>query len=59
MTRLDAQRGNSLAGYEAMGEPRYPSQEQIKRRNLAAELPKSKAGILENGALRLSLPVMA
>jgi len=57
LTRLDAKHGNSLAAYDAMGKPRYPTQAQIKRLNQASELPPAENLSLKEGQLRLEVPV--
>jgi xylan 1,4-beta-xylosidase len=56
ISRLDAQHGNTLATYEAMGKPRYPTQAQIKQLNLAAELPPGQTVSLKDGRLDLDVP---
>lgn len=57
VSRLDAQHGNTLAAYEAMGKPRYPTQAQIRELNKAAELPPPERLPAKNGRLTLDLPV--
>ena len=52
---LDAEHGNTLAAYEAMGKPRYPTQAQIAQLNRAAELPAPRIAALSQGALDLTL----
>lgn len=57
MTRIDEQHGSSLAVYEAMGRPRYPSMAQVAELNRAAELPAARTVALPAGnTLRLDLP---
>ncbi len=59
VSRLDADHGNTLAAYEAMGKPRYPTQEQIRDLNRAAELPAPELADIKDGKLNLQLPVNA
>jgi len=39
LTRIDDQHGSSLAAYESMGRPRYPTAAQVALLNRAAQLP--------------------
>lgn len=55
--RLDAQHGNTLAAYEAMGRPRYPTRDQIARLNQAAQLPPPENRSLPPSGLDLEIPV--
>jgi xylan 1,4-beta-xylosidase len=58
ITQIDAQRGNSLAAYRAMGSPQYPSAAQVALLNAAAALPV--AGPLpfsKDGELRVAIAV--
>lgn len=57
ISRLDARHGDPLAAYQAMGNPRYPTQEQIRQLNLASELPTPEIKSLENQMLQIDLPV--
>lgn len=57
VSRLDAQHGNTLAAYAAMGRPRYPTQAQARQLNLAAELPPGQAIFLRSGVLELAVPI--
>jgi xylan 1,4-beta-xylosidase len=52
---LDEKQGNTLATYQAMGKPRYPTQAQIKQLNTAAELPPAKKANLDNGEFEVTL----
>jgi xylan 1,4-beta-xylosidase len=56
LSRVDAQPGNTLAGYEAMRRPRYPTQAQIRQLNLAAELPAPERLFLKDSLIELELP---
>ena len=58
ITRLDAKRGNSRALNEAMGKPRYPTQEQIKDLSLGAELPAPEVRSVGNEALHWIFQLM-
>lgn len=55
--RVDATHGNPMPTYRAMGSPRYPTQAQIAALNKASSLPTPEHASLENGTLRLTLPV--
>jgi xylan 1,4-beta-xylosidase len=55
LSRVDAQHGNTLVDYEAMGRPRYPTQAQIRQLNLAGELPSPKRLVLKDGLIELKL----
>jgi xylan 1,4-beta-xylosidase len=57
VSRLDAQHGNSLAAYLAMGKPRYPSPAQIEQLNVSAELPQPETVFLRRGFLDVEVPV--
>lgn len=57
VTRIDDQHGSSLAAYQAMGAPRYPSTAQVAALNRAAELPPSTSLRLAAGnSVQLTLP---
>jgi xylan 1,4-beta-xylosidase len=55
VSRVDNEHGNTLAAYKAMGSPRYPKEEQIRRLNAATELPPPSRGHLKGNNLDLSL----
>ncbi len=58
VTRIDDQHASSLAVYEAMGRPRYPSAAQVAALNRAAELPPATPLRLPAGdSVQLTLPV--
>jgi xylan 1,4-beta-xylosidase len=57
ISRVDAQHGNSLALYEKMGKPRYPTQGQIRELREQSRLPDPEYVELKNGSLTLPLPV--
>ncbi len=60
VTRIDDQHASSLAVYEAMGRPRYPSAAQVAELNRAAELPAPQSRRLPpDNTLRLVIPVNA
>lgn len=57
ITRIDDQHGSSLALYQAMGRPRYPSEAQVAELNRAAALPTPQRVTLPAGnTLRLVIP---
>jgi xylan 1,4-beta-xylosidase len=55
--RVDATHGNVLTAYQAMGSPRYPNQKQITDLNHASELGPPQKTKLQNGEIRLEVPV--
>ena len=55
--RVDATHGNVLTAYQAMGNPRYPTQKQITDLNRASELGPPQKTKLQNGEIRLEVPV--
>jgi len=57
ITRVDAQHGNTLALYEKMGKPRYPTQGQIRELREQSQLPDPEYVELKDGSLTLQLPV--
>ncbi len=54
-SRVDDDHGNTLAAYRALGSPRYPSEDQIRRLNAATELPPPAQHHLDGNHLDLSL----
>ena len=56
LTRADAQHGNTLAAYEAMGSPRYPTAAQIRQLNAGAGLRAPQTLPLKDGKIYLELP---
>ena len=57
VTRVDAEHGNSLAAYRAMGSPRYPTRDQVEKLNRAAEIPAAETVQLSKGSLKIDIPV--
>jgi len=57
ISRVDETHGNSLGAYRAMGSPHYPTPEQVRALNQAAEIPPPEELRLSNGVVRLQLPV--
>jgi xylan 1,4-beta-xylosidase len=55
--RVDPTHGNVLTTYEAMGKPRYPTQKQIADMNRASALGPPEKTNLQNGEIRLEVPV--
>jgi len=55
--RVDATHGNVLTEYQAMGNPRYPTQKQIGALNHASELGPPEKTKLQNGEIRIEVPV--
>jgi xylan 1,4-beta-xylosidase len=56
MQRVDEHHGNTLASYERMGKPRYPTQAQIQQLNAESKLPAPEKRSLTNGKLVIELP---
>ena len=60
MTQIDDEHASSLAVYNAMGRPRYPSTAQVATLNRTAELPAAQPlALARNNTLKLQLPVNA
>jgi xylan 1,4-beta-xylosidase len=57
VSRVDEKHGYSLAAYRAMGSPRYPTPEQVRTLNQAAEISPAEELRLSSGAIKLHLPV--
>jgi xylan 1,4-beta-xylosidase len=55
ISRVDRDHGDVHPAYDRMGQPRYPTQEQLKTLRLAAQLPPSETRELINGELTLDL----
>lgn len=51
----DRQQGNTLATYEAIGSPRYPTPSQVQEINRATHLPPPTTTQLKSGSLDLKL----
>jgi xylan 1,4-beta-xylosidase len=56
VTRLDPDHGDVHKAYEAMGSPRYPTQQQIEKLRAAAKLLPAETHQLKNGLLSLKVP---
>lgn len=54
--RLDADHGNVIKTFNALGRPAFPSPEQIEVLKAAAALPAPEHGALKAGALELTVP---
>jgi len=57
VSRVDAEHGNSLAAYRAMGSPRYPTAAQVRDLNRAADIPAAEEMRLLKGTVKVTLPV--
>jgi xylan 1,4-beta-xylosidase len=55
ISRVDRDHGDVHPAYENMGQPRYPTQKQLKALQQAAELPSAEVRELSNGELTLDL----
>jgi len=53
---LDADHGNAVSAFEAMGRPAFPSREQLEQLRRAAILPPPDLQRLERGELRVKVP---
>ena len=53
--QLDERHGNTLASYQRMGKPRYPTQPQIQELNTESRLPAPEKRSLSNGGLVITL----
>jgi xylan 1,4-beta-xylosidase len=54
--RVDALHGDSLASFERMGRPRYPTQPQIKQLRQASQIGPAQALPISNDSVTLKLP---
>jgi xylan 1,4-beta-xylosidase len=57
ITRLDPTHGNTLAAYQKMGSPRYPTETQVRELNEAAKLSPPEETTLRDGKISVDLPV--
>lgn len=57
LSRVDAQHGNTLAAYEKMGQPRYPTQKQIEELNQASDPGAPGSASLRNSRIEFEIPV--
>ena len=55
--RTDAEHGNPLPAYGAMGSPRYPTQAQVAKLNEASALPSPTRVKLNGKSLDITLPI--
>jgi xylan 1,4-beta-xylosidase len=55
--RVDADHGNPMTAYRAMGSPRYPTRKQIDALNAASALPPPELRQITNNSLDVRLPV--
>jgi xylan 1,4-beta-xylosidase len=55
ITIIDRDQGSSLAAYQKMGRPQYPTPAQLSELRKAASLPASSTRELKNGELSLTL----
>ena len=56
ISRVDAKHGDTLAAYNAMGRPRYPTAAQVKELRHVAELGKPGTEKLEQDGLAVTVP---
>jgi xylan 1,4-beta-xylosidase len=57
ISRVDGEHGNTLALYEKMGKPRYPTEDQIRDLRENSRLPDPAYDELTDGSYILQLPV--
>jgi len=57
LSRIDSTHGNTLAAYQRIGSPRYPTLEQIKQINSESALPPPEHIQIGAGRLTLQVPV--
>jgi xylan 1,4-beta-xylosidase len=57
ISRVDEEHGNTLAVYQKMGKPRYPTESQVKELRERSQLPDPEEDKLSDGSLTLQLPV--
>jgi xylan 1,4-beta-xylosidase len=57
VSRADSEHGNTLAAYKSMGNPRYPTQAQVRELNRVAEMTSIENLRLSKGFIKLQLPV--
>jgi len=57
VTRADAEHGNTLAAYQRMGSPKYPTRAQVHQLNRVADEVKPENSHLTGGIIRLDIPV--
>jgi xylan 1,4-beta-xylosidase len=57
VSRADSEHGNTLAAYQSMGSPRYPTQKQVRELNRVAETDSTENLRLSKGSIKLELPV--
>ncbi|HEV8041837.1 MAG TPA: glycosyl hydrolase family 39 [Bryobacteraceae bacterium] len=55
LSRVDDERGNTLAAYRALGSPQYPTEDQVERMNAATKLPAPLRAHLAGNYLDLEL----
>ncbi len=56
ISRVDAHHGDTLAAYNAMGKPRYPTQAEIKQLRQAADAGRPGTEKLQNDGLTVTVP---
>jgi xylan 1,4-beta-xylosidase len=54
--RLDADHGNVIKTYDAMGRPAFPTREQIVQLRAAGKASPPQSATLKNGALTIAIP---
>jgi xylan 1,4-beta-xylosidase len=54
--RVDSDHGDSYRAFKQMGEPRFPTREQIKQLRAAGELSSPETADVQNGTVTLDIP---
>jgi xylan 1,4-beta-xylosidase len=54
--RLDADHGNVIKAYDAMGRPAFPTRDQIVQLRAAGKASAPQNAVLKNGSLTISIP---
>ena len=57
VSRIDATHSNTLAAYQRMGSPRYPTPAEVRQLNTETALPAPEKVKIDNGRLTLPVPV--
>jgi xylan 1,4-beta-xylosidase len=57
VSRADSEHGNTLAAFQKMGSPRYPTRAQVRDLNRVAEKASVQRSQLSRGSIKLQVPV--
>ena len=56
ISRVDAEHGDTLGAWKKMGEPKFPTQEQVADLKRASDIGKPELHPLENGQITITVP---